>query len=245
MKKINYFEKSCFIALFLIGSMLFCSCTANYRQNTVSLSDSCGAEQQTAAYEIIIKRLSSIGTIKEKSALTNGRFDVTYLFEDTTVCLIPLISQKGEVYISQTTDSLNAEQAQKLYLNPTTVEKVEVVKETPSYVPKGSCIYNLTIDLKKEYHEVFARLTEENVNKPLPIIVDGKIIASPVVHSAITEGKLSITGKFELSEMYILKAFIASGVLPCEAKIIGGSTNKKKAIGSNYNWVGTVEKVSR
>ena len=212
------FGKTCFIALFFIGSILFYSCATDYKRITVYLSETCNAAQQNEAYEVILKRISSIGTIKRKSALTDSHFDISYSFtEDTTISIIPLISQKGEMYITENSDSLGTEQPQIIYLNPNTVEKVVVEKETPYWAPYG--IYYLTIEFKKEYHETFARLTKENAEKPLIFGVDDRIIASPVVRDAITNGKVSISGDLEPSELYILKAFIAGGVLPCETHI--------------------------
>ena len=235
MKKVNYLKKVWVIFPFFVGCILFHSCSSpNYKQTTVCLSEACSVEQQTEAYEIIIKRISSIGAVKEKSALINGHFDITYyLEEDTTMSILPLISHKGEVYISPISDSRNVEQAQKLYLNPSTVKKGTMEKETPQYLPQGHFILPLTIELKEEYHETFARMTAENIDKPLYLVVDGKIIASPTVSAVIKDGKVSIsegimyTKDDEPSEWYKLKALIASGALPCEAKIIGSTDTEK------------------
>lgn len=52
---------------------------------------------------------------------------------------------------------------------------------------------NLIIRLKKEATEEFAQLTENNLSKPLALVVGGQIIIAPRILSVITEGSLQIS----------------------------------------------------
>lgn len=47
----------------------------------------------------------------------------------------------------------------------------------------------------------FARVTEENLNKHLGILIDGQLILAPVVRAPIKEGKMIITGNLSEEEI--------------------------------------------
>jgi preprotein translocase subunit SecD len=59
-------------------------------------------------------------------------------------------------------------------------------------------------------HKKINRLTEQHQGKPLAIMVDGKVIAAPVVRSTIESGKAMVTGNFTREEA----ERIASGIKP-------------------------------
>ena len=40
------------------------------------------------------------------------------------------------------------------------------------------------------------KISEEHRNKPLAILVDGKVLSAPVIKSVIADGKVQLTGKF-------------------------------------------------
>ena len=55
----------------------------------------------------------------------------------------------------------------------------------------------------------FARLTENNINKTLGIVIDGKLVSSPVIKASISNGVAIIVGNFTLKEAEI----IADGII--------------------------------
>ena len=59
----------------------------------------------------------------------------------------------------------------------------------------------ILIELNKEGAEKFLTLTKENIQKPIAIVVNNKIIAAPVVVSTILEGRIMINGNFSLTEV--------------------------------------------
>ena len=59
----------------------------------------------------------------------------------------------------------------------------------------------ILIELNKEGAEKFLTLTKENIQKPIAIVVNNKIIAAPVVASTILEGRIMINGNFSLAEV--------------------------------------------
>lgn len=101
-----------------------------------------------------------------------------------------------------------------------------------SYTPllTGSNITNVTIDRESqtsEYYAVnltldsagtqaFAQATQELVadHGQIVIVLDGQIQSAPAVQSAITDGRVAITGDYSLEEAQSLQTVLQSGSLP-------------------------------
>lgn len=67
----------------------------------------------------------------------------------------------------------------------------------------------------KKGGELFAKITERNVGKPIGIFVDGApIMSPPIVEQKITDGQAIIRGAFALDEAKSLAVAINSGALP-------------------------------
>jgi len=102
MKRISYFKK----IIVLAGICIFCSCNGyEYHTITIAIDDDCTLEQQTAAYEIINKRLS-IWEINEKTDLVDGKFDLTYRVgkqsnSNTDSLWTQILTQRGEIFIAE------------------------------------------------------------------------------------------------------------------------------------------------
>lgn len=68
--------------------------------------------------------------------------------------------------------------------------------------------------------EIFAKLTEKNVGKPLAIYIDGNLISSPVVQGKISGGEAQITGDFTIAEAKELARNLNAGALPVPISLI-------------------------
>ncbi|MBU0493943.1 MAG: protein translocase subunit SecD [Chloroflexi bacterium] len=66
----------------------------------------------------------------------------------------------------------------------------------------------------------FAQYTTNNVGSYLAIVIDKRVISSPRVESAITEGKAVIQGQFTLDESRGLAAQLQYGALPIPFRIV-------------------------
>ncbi len=66
----------------------------------------------------------------------------------------------------------------------------------------------------------FARITSENVGRQLAIVLDGIVYSSPVIRSAITGGRASITGGFSTEEAKQLKVVLKAGALPAPLQVL-------------------------
>jgi preprotein translocase subunit SecD len=79
---------------------------------------------------------------------------------------------------------------------------------------------SVSLDFTDEGAEKFANLTEKNVGSPLPILLDGQPISTPVVQEKITGGSAQITGEFTLAVAKNLAIQLNAGALPVPIKLV-------------------------
>ena len=79
---------------------------------------------------------------------------------------------------------------------------------------------NVTIAFDAEGGRRFARVTQENVNKPFAIIVDNQVISAPNINEPILGGSASISGSFTVDSANQLAIALRSGKLPVALKVI-------------------------
>jgi preprotein translocase subunit SecD len=70
----------------------------------------------------------------------------------------------------------------------------------------------------------FAKVTQENTNKPFAIILDNSVISAPNINEPILGGRASISGNFTTESANSLAISLRSGKLPVNLKIIAEST---------------------
>jgi preprotein translocase subunit SecD len=78
----------------------------------------------------------------------------------------------------------------------------------------------VSLVFKDSGRDKFAKLTKENLGKPITILLDGVEISSPVVQSEIIDGQAQITGKFTTEEAKALSVQLNAGALPVPVSII-------------------------
>lgn len=78
----------------------------------------------------------------------------------------------------------------------------------------------VTFELKDEGAKIFGDFTSNNINRFLTIVLDGKVISSPRINSAITDGAGMITGNFTLETANALAVQLRYGALPVPLKIV-------------------------
>lgn len=78
----------------------------------------------------------------------------------------------------------------------------------------------IAIEFTEEGAQKFERLTEKNIGKPLPIMLDFQPISSPVVQDKITGGSAQITGDFSLEEAKNLSIQLNAGALPVPIELV-------------------------
>lgn len=87
-------------------------------------------------------------------------------------------------------------------------------------VSDGAGNWLIHFSLKGDAINEFGKLTERLIGQPLAIFLDGRLISSPIVRSAITGGEGQIEGNFTAEEAQDLAVQLNAGALPVPVKII-------------------------
>lgn len=78
--------------------------------------------------------------------------------------------------------------------------------------------------LKPEAKDLFAEYTSTHIGQILAIVLDGRVISTPVIQSAITDGAGIITGNFTEESANALAIQLRYGALPIPVKIVQTQT---------------------
>jgi len=76
------------------------------------------------------------------------------------------------------------------------------------------------IKFDKKGGRIFARVTEQNIQKRLAIVLDNKVHSAPVIQDKITGGEARITGNFTTEEARDLAIVLRAGALPAPVTIL-------------------------
>lgn len=79
----------------------------------------------------------------------------------------------------------------------------------------------VTIRFNNTGREKFSKLTKDNLQKQLGIVLDNKIVSAPTVQTEITNGEAIITGSKNIQDAQKLADRLNEGMLPVPAKLIG------------------------
>jgi preprotein translocase subunit SecD len=80
------------------------------------------------------------------------------------------------------------------------------------------------LEFTSEGSDLFAKITGENIGKPLAVVLDGSILSAPVIQSEITGGKAQITGSFTPEEAKALVRNLNYGALPVSISLATSQT---------------------
>ncbi|MFH1984664.1 MAG: protein translocase subunit SecD [Pseudomonadota bacterium] len=110
--------------------------------------------------------------------------------------------------------------------------------KTPFLIQKrsvltGASLTDARVEIDSQYNEpyvsikfdakggrIFARVTEENVNRRLAIVLDGNVYSAPVIQEKISGGEARITGRFTTEEARDLAIVLRAGALPAPVTIL-------------------------
>ncbi len=76
------------------------------------------------------------------------------------------------------------------------------------------------LEFNREGARKFAKITSDNIEKRLAIVLDGKVFSAPVIRDRIPSGKAQISGRFTMEEAKDLAIILRAGALPAELSII-------------------------
>ncbi len=90
----------------------------------------------------------------------------------------------------------------------------EVTFETENRLP------GVSLTFKESGRDKFAKLTKENIDKPIAILLDGQAVTVPTVRQEITGGQAQITGSFTIDEAKSLTVQLNAGALPLPVTVL-------------------------
>jgi hypothetical protein len=94
---------------------------------------------------------------------------------------------------------------------------IESIKANQDKATKANIV---DFTLKKSAADVWADATKRNINQAIAILLDGKLLAAPIVRSVINEGKCEISGNYTEDQVRFIAAVGNNGVLPLKFKIV-------------------------
>jgi SecD/SecF fusion protein len=80
--------------------------------------------------------------------------------------------------------------------------------------------FSVSMDMDAEGANVWARLTADNLQRTIAIVLDGYVYSYPTVQTEIKGGSSEITGNFSSNEASDLANVLKSGKMPAPAKIV-------------------------
>ncbi|MBS4042789.1 MAG: protein translocase subunit SecDF [Chitinophagaceae bacterium] len=88
----------------------------------------------------------------------------------------------------------------------------------PDYGQSGEVVVSMEMDAVGT--NIWGKMTERNIGKPIAIVLDNTVYSAPNIISAIKEGRSQITGSFSVQDATDLSQILESGTLPAPAKIV-------------------------
>lgn len=139
---------------------------------------------------------------------------------------LQLIGQTAQLQFRETmADDSVATRSAEQYLNsfePTGLDGSKLKRATVQFDQSNQPVVSL--EFNTEGAELFAKVTERNIGKPLAIFLDENPVMLPTVNAAIYGGNAQITGGFSLEDAKTLAAQLNAGALPVPVKIVEQKT---------------------
>ncbi|MFH1352040.1 MAG: protein translocase subunit SecD [bacterium] len=82
----------------------------------------------------------------------------------------------------------------------------------------------ISLEFTRDGAKKFAKITGENINRSLAIVLDNVVQSRPVIRTRIPDGKAVIEGVFSMEEARYLAIVLRAGALPAPVKIIENRT---------------------
>ncbi|MDR2840485.1 MAG: protein translocase subunit SecDF [Paludibacter sp.] len=96
----------------------------------------------------------------------------------------------------------------------------DVITDARADFGQQSAYAEVSMSMTSEGQKIWARLTKENINRSIAIVLDGYAYSYPNVLSEITGGSSQITGHFSVEEAKDLANTLKSGKMPAPARIV-------------------------
>jgi len=131
-----------------------------------------------------------------------------------------LIGPGRELSVIRTRGAKGAESEAPIVLKKDAVMTGEYITDARATIEQNNNQFSVSMTFNARGAKVFERVTEENVNKRLAIVLDGKCYSAPVIRDKIAGGKAQITGSFTQDEARDLAIVLRAGALPAPVSVL-------------------------
>lgn len=194
----------------------------------------------SASIETVRRRIDSMGTA-EASVVRQGRDRVLVQFPglQETTPLKALIGETAKLSFHEEHPSMSGEEAKatrpppgyKIYPSAEREGFLYLLRETP--VVRGDQLVDSQPGFDQRTNEpiisfrfnqsgarTFGKFTSDNVGRPFAIVLDDKVLSSPVIREPILGGSGQISGSFTIESANKLAVQLRSGALPARLTIV-------------------------
>jgi preprotein translocase subunit SecD len=105
-------------------------------------------------------------------------------------------------------------------LNSKSEIDISKVKESTIVNSISSKHSEIQITLNKEGTILLEKITKSCISKPIAIIMDAEVYSVPIIRSAISGGRILISGGFSKDEVKEFTAIVNNGVLPLDFNVV-------------------------
>jgi len=196
------------IAIFIVGMLPLNYLTANNHVRIVIEATNVNTTEEVLkrSSDIMSGRLNDAGITSFDINIEPGRIIIIIPGQYATDTLEKLLIAKGRFEFREP-------DTKRLILEGKDIENMKVGMD-PSDSPFAA------IQFKKESIPVWAEATRSNLNKPIAVLLDNRIIYEPVVREVIPNGSCVITGAFTADELQYFSVLGNNGELPVEFRIV-------------------------
>lgn len=176
------------------------------------------ADALNSSRDIIEKRVNFFGVsepvVQTLQSGNNYRISIDLPGIDNVADAIALIGQTAQLRFKEEASAEGTITAKDTGMNGTHIKKASVAFDSQTGKPQ------VALNFTKEGTDLFAKITQKNVGKPVAIYLDNFLLSAPVVQQPILDGSAVITGGFTVDEAKQLAIAINSGSLPVPIKLV-------------------------
>jgi hypothetical protein len=184
------------------------------------------AEQKTLA-GVLMDRMRAYGVDMEVSSVSSDRFDrmtadIGLVDGDQATIdgLRALLGATGRIEVVPLGDGgatagrrLDDPQLQPLFAN----DGIAAATIGNNHPADGLTVDTIDLELSPQATMLFAEYTRDHIGGSFAIVVDGTVLAAPLIQDEIRDGRFVVSGGgFALDDARRLVAFVASGPLPVQ-----------------------------
>jgi preprotein translocase subunit SecD len=195
-----------------------------YEADTSKLSSSEAASAVESAKLNIERRVNSLGVAEPLIQVANSNGTYRLVVELAAITNVQealnLIGKTAQLDFRETPDATPS--ANSVFL-PTGLTGADLKLAQVQFTQASQNINSepsVSLEFNPDGAKKFADITAKNIGKPLAIYLDNIMVSAPIVNTAITDGRASISGNFSVETAKQLVIQLNAGALPVPIKLV-------------------------